>query len=144
MKRRWKGILVVGLVIGAMSLGGCLFNVFQTARTIGAGNVGLTVGSGLFNLGGDADGGWILSPQARLTIGMADGVDFGIYEKKGLAYPAILIDPARLRATDGVSLVDIVTARFREDATRGRLAELIGTRLGVDWVSVFTTFGSSA
>ena len=74
----------------------------------------------------------------------ADGVDFGIYEKKGLAYPAILIDPARLRATDGVSLVDIVTARFREDSTRGRLAELIGTRLGVDWVSVFTTFGSSA
>jgi len=78
MKRQFKGILLVGLVIGAMSLSGCLFNIFQTARTIGAGNVGMTVGSGLFNLGGPNGGGWILSPQARLAVGVADGVDFGL------------------------------------------------------------------
>lgn len=73
---------------------------------------------------------------------MADGVDFGIYEKKGLSYPAILMDPIRLTAGDGSTLLDAITERFRDGSTRDRLAELIGTRLGVDWVSIFTTFGS--
>jgi hypothetical protein len=73
-----------------------------------------------------------------------DGADFGIYEKKGLAYPAILINPARIAASDGTPLVDTITESFRDDGTRARLAELIGTRLGVDWVSIFTTFGASA
>jgi len=74
----------------------------------------------------------------------ADGVDFGIYEKKGLAYPAILMDPARIVTDDGESLADFVTERFRDDDARARLAEAIGTRLGVDWVSIFTTFGATA
>lgn len=73
-----------------------------------------------------------------------DGADFGIYEKKGLAYPAILMDPTRIAATDGTTLVDMITESFRDDGTRARLAELLGTRLGVDWVSIFTTFGASA
>lgn len=72
------------------------------------------------------------------------GADFGIYEKKGLVYPAILMDPVRIETGEGVSLVDTITERFRDNETRARLAELIGTRLGVDWVSIFTTFGSTA
>ncbi len=72
-----------------------------------------------------------------------DGADFGIYEKKALAYPAILMDPARIAASDGTPLVDTITESFRDDGTRTRLAELLGTRLGVDWVSIFTTFGAS-
>ncbi len=72
-----------------------------------------------------------------------DGADFGIYEKKGLAYPAILMDPAQIVATDGTPLVDTITEGFRDDRTRAKLAELIGTRLGVDWVSIFTTFGAT-
>lgn len=74
----------------------------------------------------------------------ADGVDFGIYEKKGLAYPAILMDPVRIVTDDGESLADFITERLRDDDARARLAELIGTRLGVDWVSIFTTFGGTA
>lgn len=73
-----------------------------------------------------------------------DGVDFGIYEKKGFAYPAILMNPARIVAADGMALVDRITEGFRDDGTRAKLAKLIGTRLGVDWVSIFTTFGPSA
>lgn len=72
-----------------------------------------------------------------------DGADFGIYEKKGLAYPAILMDPAQIVATDGTPLVDAITEGFSEGGTRAKLAELIGTRLGVDWVSIFTTFGAT-
>lgn len=75
---------------------------------------------------------------------IVNDADFGIYEKKGLVYPAILMNPAGITAGDGASLVDLITERFREDDTRGRLAELIGTRLGVDWVSIFVTFGSTA
>ena len=75
---------------------------------------------------------------------IVNDADFGIYEKKGLVYPAILMNPARITAGDGTPLVDLITERFRDDNTRGRLAELIGTRLGVDWVSIFVTFGSTA
>jgi len=78
MKGRVRGILIVVLAIGALSLSGCLFNVFQTARTIGAGNVALTIGSGLFDLSLDEDTNWFLTPQARLAIGLADGIDFGL------------------------------------------------------------------
>ena len=70
-----------------------------------------------------------------------DGADFGIYEKKGLAYPAILFDPSQITSGDGQPLTESLTARFREEAIRRQLAELIGTRMGVDWVSIFTTFG---
>lgn len=75
-----------------------------------------------------------------VRVGQAD---FGIYEKKGLAYPAILMDPAQIVANDGTALTDRITEAFRYDGTRAKLAELIGTRLGVDWVSIFTTFGAS-
>lgn len=81
----------------------------------------------------------LLDQPARVNA-----ADFGIYEKKGLAYPAILMDPARIAASDGTTLVDAITESFRDDSTRTRLAELLGTRLGVDWVSIFTTFGASA
>ena len=75
---------------------------------------------------------------------IVNDADFGIYEKKGLVYPAILMNPAGITAGDGTPLADLITERFREDHTRGRLAELIGKRLGVDWVSIFVTFGSTA
>lgn len=67
---------------------------------------------------------------------------FGAYEKKGLVYPAILFDPVRISSRSGSELAQTISRRFREDAIRSRLAELIGTRLGVDWVSIFTTYGA--
>ncbi len=78
MRKRFRWILCVGLIPAALLLSGCLFNVFQTARTLGAGNVALTIGSGLFDLdlaGTDSD--YYLTPQTRLAIGLVDGVDLG-------------------------------------------------------------------
>jgi hypothetical protein len=72
-----------------------------------------------------------------------DRADFSIYEKKGLVYPAILFAPSVITGPDGAPLVDAITDSFREEGARTRLAELIGTRLGVEWVSIFTTFGGT-
>lgn len=87
------------------------------------------------------DQAWSELLDEPVQVGRAD---FGIYEKQGLAYPAILMDPAQIAARDGTVLVDRITERFRDDSTRAQLAELLGTRLGVEWVSIFTTFGASS
>lgn len=78
MKRR-ATLAVALLVVVAMASTGCLFNLFQTARTIGAGNVALAIGAGVLTLGAGEDAeGLGLTPQARLTVGVAPGVDFGL------------------------------------------------------------------
>jgi len=81
MTKRVRGLLVVGLLIGVLLTStGCLLNVFQTARTIGAGNVAFTIGSGLFDFNLDQEeADYYLTPQARLAIGLADGVDLGFH-----------------------------------------------------------------
>lgn len=71
------------------------------------------------------------------------GVDFSYYEKKGLVYPALVFNTAGITSTTGEPLVGLITERFRDDAARPQLAELLGRALGVDWVSVFTTFGAA-
>jgi hypothetical protein len=79
MKRRIRWLAVVGLGAAVLLCStGCLFNIFQTARTIGAGNVGLAFGTGLYVLTIDEASSYFLTPQARLTIGIADGVDLGL------------------------------------------------------------------
>ena len=70
-------------------------------------------------------------------------VDFTYYEKKGVVYPALVFDAQRIVAVDGSSLAQAITERFRADDARYAFAELIGKEFGVDWVSVFTTFGPS-
>ena len=71
------------------------------------------------------------------------GIDFSYYEKKGLVYPALVFNTAGITSAAGESLVDLITERFRDDAARPQLAELLGRALEVDWVSVFTTFGAA-
>ena len=79
MGRRVRVLVAAGLLAGVLTAStGCLFNFFQTARTIGAGNVALTIGTGLFDLNLDEeDEDYYLTPQARLAIGLTDGVDLG-------------------------------------------------------------------
>ncbi|MEN6368367.1 MAG: hypothetical protein ABFD77_01545 [Thermotogota bacterium] len=80
MRKRMRWVAVVGLA-GAVLLcsTGCLFNIFQTARTIGAGNVALALGTGLFDFNLDENvHAYCLTPEVRLAIGVADGVDLGI------------------------------------------------------------------
>ncbi len=79
MRTNIRTMAVVGLA-GAVLLcsTGCLFNLFQTARTVGAGNIGLTFGSGLYALTVDENTSYFLTPQGRLAIGIAQGIDLGL------------------------------------------------------------------
>ncbi|MDJ0926417.1 MAG: hypothetical protein QNJ73_02110 [Gammaproteobacteria bacterium] len=70
-------------------------------------------------------------------------VDFTYYEKKGVVYPALVFDAQRIVSVDGESLAPAITERFRADDARYTFAELIGKEFGVEWVSVFATFGPS-
>jgi len=78
MLKRWRTVLVVFVVSSAVLLSGCFFNIFQTAKTVGAGNVALTIGSGLLNFQIDDSYNWMITPQARLAFGLSDGVDLGL------------------------------------------------------------------
>ncbi len=81
MRKGVRVLFAVGLLIGVLLTStGCLLNVFQTARTIGAGNVAFTIGSGLFDFNLDEEeADYYATPQARLAIGLADGVDLGFH-----------------------------------------------------------------
>ena len=75
-KARW---LVVGILLGGMFfLSGCFFNIFQTAETIGKGNVALTLGTGAMQITVGDNTNLLFVPQARVTIGLADNVDLGV------------------------------------------------------------------
>ena len=73
---------VIRMVLGLMMLAlialcstGCLFNLLQTARTVGVGNTAFTVGLGAIL---NAEYIAYLTPQGRLAIGLAQGVDLGL------------------------------------------------------------------
>lgn len=77
--RHWlQSVAIVGLLLAVVLLSGCYFNVFQTARTIGKGNVALTLGSGVMNVGMSGDYDWLFTPQGRITLGLTDSLDIGI------------------------------------------------------------------
>ena len=61
--RHWlQSVAIVGLLLAVVLLSGCYFNVFQTARTIGKGNVALTLGSGVMNVGMSGDYDLLFTP----------------------------------------------------------------------------------
>lgn len=76
--RRLRSVAIVGLLLVVILLSGCYFNIFQTARTVGAGKVAISVGSGVVNISGGSSSSLIFTPQARITIGLSDSVDLGI------------------------------------------------------------------
>lgn len=77
---RFRGKVAVALVVvlSVVLLSGCYFSVFQTARTVGAGNVAFTLGAAVMDLAVDGNPSWLLAPQGRLAVGLAPNVDFGI------------------------------------------------------------------
>jgi len=77
MRTRIRIVLAVGVVAAAVFMNGCLFNLFQTAKLVGAGNVALTIGAGLMDISIDETNLWTVAPQARLTFGLSDVVDLG-------------------------------------------------------------------
>ena len=78
MKKGMKIVLLGLLLLSLILLTGCFFNIFQTARTVGKGDVALCLGSAAMNLAGEGDYNWIFTPQGRLAIGLADNVDLGV------------------------------------------------------------------
>ena len=76
-KAKLIGALALVVVVGVLSTG-CFFNIFQTARTLGQGNVALNLGMAAMNIAIDTDNNWILTPQGRLAVGIADGIDLGV------------------------------------------------------------------
>ncbi len=77
MRRRLVLVVALGALVVTLSTG-CLFNIFQTARTIGAGNLAFTFGTGAFRLQIEDSTTYYVTPQARLTFGLADAVDLGL------------------------------------------------------------------
>jgi len=96
MKRKLRVILAVGLVIPALFLSGCLFNIFQTAMTVGKGNASVTLGSGLLYFDFEGNPSWSATPQARVTFGLSDNIDFGL--QSGAMIPLSTGDPGWLGA----------------------------------------------
>jgi len=79
MRRRVRILLLVGLLAGVLLTStGCLFNLFQTARMLGAGNTAFTIGTGLMDPIQNGQADWSLTPQARFAVGVTDGIDFGL------------------------------------------------------------------
>jgi len=78
MKRTLRLVLILGILAPTLLLSGCLFNMFQTARMIGSGNVAITIGTGLMDVVADGDPDWNLTPQARITVGLSDAVELGM------------------------------------------------------------------
>jgi hypothetical protein len=72
-----------------------------------------------------------------------DGAHFSSYEKKGMVYPAIVIEVNGILNQAREPMIAEINERFAAPGTRTQLAELLGTALGVEWVSVFVTFGPS-
>jgi hypothetical protein len=76
LKLQMIGAMVLLLSMGLLT--GCFFNVFQTARTLGQGNVALNLGVAVMNIAIGEGNGWTLTPQGRLAVGIANGVDLGV------------------------------------------------------------------
>jgi len=77
-KRRLHSMGIVGLLLVVVLLSGCYFNVFQTARTVGAGKVAISLGSGVVNIVVGTSSSLVFTPQARITVGLSNSIDLGI------------------------------------------------------------------
>jgi len=76
--RRMRTVAIVGLLLVVVLLSGCYFNIFQTARTMGAGKVGVSLGSGVVSVNVGENSSLVFTPQVRLTVGLSDNVDLGV------------------------------------------------------------------
>jgi len=79
MKRRFRILVAVGLVVPVLLLSGCLFNMFQTAKMVKSGDISVLIGSGLMDVGIDESSAWALTPQARLAFGLSDNINLGLH-----------------------------------------------------------------
>lgn len=78
MKHAMRLVGVAGVLVLLVVLSGCFFNVFQTAQTVGAGNVALTLGAAAMNIAVQQQNSLVFTPQGRLAVGLTDNLDLGI------------------------------------------------------------------
>lgn len=78
MKTGGRTVLVTILLASLVLLTGCFFNVFQTARLVGKGNVALTLGMAAMDVPGGGENNWLLTPQGRLAVGLTERVELGV------------------------------------------------------------------
>ncbi len=95
MRKRLVLVCFLAVLVATLSTG-CLFNVFQTARTVGGGNLALTFGTGLLMFQSDSTTNYSVTPQARLAVGLSDAVDVGL--QTGALIPLTSGDPSWLGA----------------------------------------------
>jgi hypothetical protein len=106
MQRTLRTLMILGLIAPTLLLGGCLFNMFQTARMVQSGDMSILIGSGLMDISIDEDPAWTLTPQARLAFGLSDTINLGLHT--GALIPLSTGDPGWLGVLGDVkfSLVD--------------------------------------
>jgi len=78
MKHAMRLVGVAGVLVLLVVLSGCFFNIFQTAQTVGAGNVALTLGAAAMNIAVQQQNSLVFTPQGRLAVGLTDNLDLGI------------------------------------------------------------------
>ena len=78
MRIRTRVVCVVGLLVSLLLLTGCFFNVFETARSIGKGKSSLAVALAAMNIQIEDTASWLLTPQARLAVGLTDNLELGL------------------------------------------------------------------
>ena len=96
MRKRARILLAIGVVAAAVFMNGCLFNILQTAMTLGEGNAALTIGTGLLHFEIEEDNSWSLTPQGRIGFGISDTIDIGL--QTGAFIPLSTGDPGWLGA----------------------------------------------
>lgn len=102
MKIGARAVATAVLLLSMVLLTGCFFNIFQTARTVGAGNVALTLGVAAVNLAGEGDYNWVITPQGGLAIGLSDNVELGF--RSGVLVPLATGEPGFLGAVGDIKV----------------------------------------
>jgi hypothetical protein len=78
MKGWGRVSVVVALLVSLLLLTGCFFNVFETARSVGQGKASLAVALAAMNIQIESTPTWLLTPQARLAVGLTDNLELGL------------------------------------------------------------------
>ena len=65
-------------MVSLLLLTGSYFNVFETARSIGKGHSSLAVALAAMNIQIEDTATWLLTPQARLAVGLTDNLELGL------------------------------------------------------------------
>ncbi len=102
MRKRIRWVFCIGLLPVMLLMSGCLFNIFQTAKLLQGGDVGVAIGTGLLNIAIDDDPLWMLTPQVRLAFGLSDEINLGF--QTGVGIPLTTGSPGWMGASGDIKV----------------------------------------